>query len=186
LGQDPANNDRVVGGAVEGYKEATCDPSPGWVEIESDVLGERVVILLRPDAAEAARAACPHLVIYSGAEVDHLYKVKDRTALIKAVHLAKRALGGSVLDPRLAVAVDSSPEKPKGATRFDVNRQRFSGGDASGRSLTSWLKVNAHEVFALWPDAPAAASWREWRGKVCSAQVPLLDEGFSQVMTSIG
>jgi hypothetical protein len=50
------------------------------------------------------------------------------------------------------------------------------------RSITAWLGCNAAEVAALWPEAPLAASWFDWRLQVGPEAMPALDQAWSAIL----
>ncbi len=157
----------------------------GWVEIDSTVLSEHVVVALRQDAVQVAKAARPDLVVYTPVEVERLHGTQDAD-LIRAVHHAKKILGGVVQDPGLADRVlaehdGSVLHKNQGVwDMFSEARARFGYRDVEERCLSTWLHKNAPNVAALWPDAPPTASWLDWRCRVGREHIVLLDDAWRE------
>ena len=67
--------------------------------IQSEVLGEDIIVLLDPDAIDEALKA--HKVIYREEELDALSGLSDET--LKEVHRIKKAFGGWVCGPKVLV-----------------------------------------------------------------------------------
>lgn len=65
----------------------------GWLEIDSDTLGERVIVALTDDAISAAEQARPDLVVYSQREVELLHA---QPRLLRQAHRFKKAFHATV------------------------------------------------------------------------------------------
>ncbi len=158
----------------------------GWVEIESDLLGEHVVVALTDDAVPEAEAARPGLVVYGPVEVERLHGTKDEN-LIRAVHAAKKILGGWVQEPRMADGIlaeskGGRPHRNQGVHDVvDAARARLGPRNDTERSITAWLRKHAPPVAALWPEAPIDASWLDWRLHVGPEHLAVLDQAFETV-----
>ncbi len=155
----------------------------GWIEIDSSVLGEHVVVALRPDDIQEAQAARPSLVVYALVEVERLHGTQDAD-LIRAVHHAKKLLGGVVQDPGLAdrvLAEHDGNVRHKNQSVWDMfaeARARFGTRNLEERSITAWLRKHAPEVAARWPEAPLDAGWLDWRQHVGREPLATLDKAF--------
>lgn len=156
---------------------------PAWIEIDSSVLGEHVLVALRPEGGKEAQANRPGLVVYSSEEVERLHAAQD-PQLLRASHAAKKALGARALDPRLADRViDESaghrpPPNPGVIAMLERGHGRFGFRAQAERSLTDWLRRHRPEVAQLWPEAPLDASWLDWRQRLGPEHVPTLDAAF--------
>jgi hypothetical protein len=71
------------------------------------------------------------------------------------------------------------PPNPSVHRMFDEARKRFGSRDLGGRSITAWLRKNAPEVAAVWPEAPVDAAWIDWRQKVGPDHNDVLDRAWS-------
>ena len=148
----------------------------GWFEIASDVLGEHVVVALRPGTVKVAKAARPNLVFYAPVEVDRLHGTKD-PSLIRAVHHTKKVLGGVVQDPGLAdgilAEVDGRVRRKNPCVHdmLEEAKARFEAWTSNEKSLTSWLRKNA----------PSDAAWIDWRQKTGADHMATLDRAFEPV-----
>ena len=97
---------------------------------DSETLGERIVVAFREDAVEAARLAHPDRVVYNPDEVEHLHSETATDELLRAGHLAKKELGGTVIDPDL---LDLEPRTSRSvhtmltaaSTRFESRTQNI-------------------------------------------------------------
>ncbi len=157
----------------------------GWVEIESDLLGEHVVVALEPKAIPEAQAARPGLVVYGPEEVERLHGTKDSN-LIRAVHAAKKILGGWVQDPRMADGILAEGEAliphPNQSVwdMFDEARARLGPRNDTEKSITARLKRHYPTVAALWPEAPLDAAWFDWRCRVNPENTSVLNQALNE------
>jgi len=74
------------------------------------------------------------------------------------------------------------PANPTVHQMFDKAYEHFGTRDLEERSITAWLKRNAPEVSALWPDAPLEASWFDWRLKAGGEYMGQLDAAFKAAL----
>ncbi len=73
---------------------------PPWVQIDSRVLGERIVLVLRPDRVREAEESFPEAVAYVVPEMEILSDYVERPDVIRRLHAIKKEMRGWLFRPK--------------------------------------------------------------------------------------